>query len=260
MSLRPTGPCVASCFTTTSMFIRNLIPNREVSTQCSTNIDQRQKIEMTSVHLLVVEMLDTFLSWSLRSIHVISTKFLFCRGVFPGLRADCNIGQMIGEGGSIQKIEKSSFICAFALWKRNLDLSGCGRQVLLTVKVSLSFCWNSSPCIWARLGVLCIMCIMCTVHGYNRRWSVDTPPTTEINLVQKLHLLVAWAGLRLVTRDPGLELGKLGHVSFLSILASPDHNYVTRRNVTGKWQGVKQINAEHIGGKTEVMHWQSVLW
>ena len=45
------GPSVASCFTTTSMFIRNLIPNREVSTQCSTNIDQRQKIQLARLLL-----------------------------------------------------------------------------------------------------------------------------------------------------------------------------------------------------------------
>ena len=64
-------PSVASCFTTTSMFIRNLIPNREVSTQCSTNIDQRQKIEMARLLLL-----EPILS-SLRSIHVMSAKFLF---------------------------------------------------------------------------------------------------------------------------------------------------------------------------------------
>ena len=64
-------PSVASCFTTTSMFIRNLIPNREVSTQCSTNIDQRQKIEMARLLLL-----DPIL-FSLRSIHVMSAKFLF---------------------------------------------------------------------------------------------------------------------------------------------------------------------------------------
>ena len=64
-------PSVASCFTTTSMFTRNLIPNREVSTQCSTNIDQRQKIEMARLLLL-----DPIL-FSLRSIHVMSAKFLF---------------------------------------------------------------------------------------------------------------------------------------------------------------------------------------
>ena len=46
-------PSAASCFTTTSMFIRNLIPNREVSTQCSTNIDQRQKIE--TIRLILLE-------------------------------------------------------------------------------------------------------------------------------------------------------------------------------------------------------------
>ena len=45
-------PSAASCFTTTSMFIRTLLPNREVSTQCSTNIDQRQKIEMARLILL----------------------------------------------------------------------------------------------------------------------------------------------------------------------------------------------------------------
>ena len=53
-------PSAASCFTTTSMFIRNLIPNREVCTQCSTNLDQRQKIEMAS-RALVHE--SWFCSW-----------------------------------------------------------------------------------------------------------------------------------------------------------------------------------------------------
>ena len=67
---RQSRPSVASCFTTTSMFIRNLIPNREVSTQCSTNIDQRQKIELA--RLLLLE------PWiRKRSIHVLSSQVSF---------------------------------------------------------------------------------------------------------------------------------------------------------------------------------------
>ena len=71
-------PSVASCFTTTSMFIRNLIPNREVSTQCSTNIDQRQKIELA--RLLLEPHVDTkcwiFFSAENYPCHLVKVSFL----------------------------------------------------------------------------------------------------------------------------------------------------------------------------------------
>ena len=151
------------------MFIRNLIPNREVSTQCSTNIDQRRKIELASLPLLE--------PWiRKRSIHVLSSQVSFLLRSVSGFESWLQYWTNDWWRGKDSENRKELiYLCtafvSLVLKSRNLDPWRMGRMEVL-----IKYLWEVSLASGLILSPKNAWepdwCTMCIVHGYNRRWTL----------------------------------------------------------------------------------------